>query len=570
MIGKVTLRYFKSFEKESFDLKDAVVLAGQNNAGKTTLLQAIATWHFALREWQKKRGASSAKQRTSVSLTRKEFFSVPVQTFKLLWTDAVTALKKGEGGGKGAATPRIMEITLQGKDADGADWEHTMEFRYANSELIYAKPGNPEKSPEVNVVYIPSFSGIEIEEKVHAREYQEWLIGQGKPGDIIRNLLVEVSIKEEAWKALSSDVEDIFNYRILKPQHVGRPFILCEYLPGIPSGRGYGGYPRLEIAGAGSGFLQTLLLLAFLYARPSSILLIDEPDAHMHMILQKRIYNHLRTVAAKRGCQVIVATHSEVVIDNTDADKIVSFYGTPHLLQHDTQRDEVREALRRLESKDLILAEQGNVLYVEGESDFSILRAWAKVLKHPLTTWLFANPSANPPTNPYCHPIKGSDPREAKAHFFALRAIQNKMSGVLLLDGDNKDARDHDLTADGLKLLRWDRYEIENYLIHPKALQRFAELKHGRGPVFSHPLVHELKRILPPEVMDKPMGEHEYMRGIPASKAILPRIFGAAHLEVGKMEYYQIAEIMRPEEIHDDVPKMLDSIAAHFGITTPL
>jgi len=569
MIDNITLKYFKSFEQESFALKDVVVLAGQNNAGKTTLLQAIATWHFAFSQWQKKRGASSARRRTSVPLTRKEFLSVPVQAFKLLWTGAVTALKKHEGGGRGAATPRIMEITLQGKDKDGADWDHTMEFRYANSELIYAKPGDPKKSPGINVVYIPSFSGIEIEEKVHAREYQEWLIGQGKPGDIIRNLLVEVSRKEGAWEALSSDVEDIFGYRLLKPAYEGRPFILCEYLPGIPRGRGYGGYPRLEIANAGSGFLQTLLLLAFFYARRASVLLIDEPDAHMHMILQKRIYEHLRSIAAQRNCQVVVATHSEVVIDNTDPGKIVSFYGKPHLLNTNTQRDEVREALKRLESKDLSLAEQGRVLYVEGESDSSILCAWAKILKHPVMAWLFADPSANPPTNPYCHPIKGNDPREAKAHFFALRAIEPGMTGVLLLDGDNKAARDHDLKADGLKLLRWDRYEIENYLIHPESLRRFTERKRGLEPVFSDPVIRELSRILPPEVMEKPTADHNYMRVTPAGKTILPRIFSAAGMEIGKMEYYQIAELMSPAEIPGEVTDKLDAIAEHFGVSQP-
>jgi len=148
MIERVTLKYFKRFKKESFELKDTVVLAGQNNAGKTTLLQAIATWHFAFREWQKRKGASSAKQRTSVALTRKEFLSVPVQAFKLLWTDTLTALRKDEGGGKGAATPRIMKITLEGKDIEGVPWEHAMEFRYANSELIYAKPAETKKSPD--------------------------------------------------------------------------------------------------------------------------------------------------------------------------------------------------------------------------------------------------------------------------------------------------------------------------------------------------------------------------------------------------------------------------------------
>ena len=559
MIEKVTLKYFKRFREDSFRLKDAVVLAGQNNAGKTTLLQAIATWHFAFREWQKKRGASSARQRTSVALTRKEFLSVPVQAFKLLWTDTQTALTKEEGGGRGAATPRIMQITLEGKNIEGNPWTHTMEFRYANSELLYAKPSDPSKSPDdiSKVVYIPSFSGIEIEEKVHTPEYQEWLIGQGKPGDIIRNLLVETCQKEKAWERLSSDVEEIFGYRILKPQYEGRPFILCEYLPGIPKKRGYGGYPRLEIANAGSGFLQTLLLLAFFYARPSTVLLIDEPDAHMHIILQKQIYDHLRTIASERNCQILVATHSEVLIDNTDPSKIISFYGgKPHQLVHDTERDGIREALKRLKSQDIALAEQGKVLYVEGSSDFSILHAWAKILDHPLTEWL---------ADPYCHPIKGNNPKEARNHFFALQAVNSEMLGVLLLDGDDKNASEHDLRAEQLKVLRWRRYEIENYLIHPGALGRFVEKKMG-GPIFASPALNELGQILPPAVVNDPAGDHDYMQATPASKSILPGVFSAAGMEIGKMEYYQIAESMLLDEIHPEVTEKLDAIADYFEL----
>ena len=55
MIEKIQLKFFKQFKDQSFELKDAIVLAGPNNTGKTILLQAIATWYFAFREWQKKR-----------------------------------------------------------------------------------------------------------------------------------------------------------------------------------------------------------------------------------------------------------------------------------------------------------------------------------------------------------------------------------------------------------------------------------------------------------------------------------------------------------------------------------
>jgi recombinational DNA repair ATPase RecF len=44
MIKEVILRRFKRFQEERFDLSGHVILAGPNNCGKTTVLQAIAAW----------------------------------------------------------------------------------------------------------------------------------------------------------------------------------------------------------------------------------------------------------------------------------------------------------------------------------------------------------------------------------------------------------------------------------------------------------------------------------------------------------------------------------------------
>ena len=44
MIRRVRLANFKRFRDQSFDLDDSVVLAGPNNSGKSTLMQAIAWW----------------------------------------------------------------------------------------------------------------------------------------------------------------------------------------------------------------------------------------------------------------------------------------------------------------------------------------------------------------------------------------------------------------------------------------------------------------------------------------------------------------------------------------------
>jgi len=48
------------------------------------------------------------------------------------------------------------------------------------------------------------------------------------------------------------------------------------------------------------------------------------------------------------------------------------------------------------------------------------------------------------------------------------------VKGVILLDGDNRELPDHDIASEGLRIERWKRYEVENYLLHPNALARFV------------------------------------------------------------------------------------------------
>jgi len=56
MIHRVRLHFFKRFEEEEFKLDDAIVLAGPNNSGKSTLLQALAVWNLAIRRWRAEKG----------------------------------------------------------------------------------------------------------------------------------------------------------------------------------------------------------------------------------------------------------------------------------------------------------------------------------------------------------------------------------------------------------------------------------------------------------------------------------------------------------------------------------
>ena len=137
--------------------------------------------------------------------------------------------------------------------------------------------------------------------------------------------------------------------------------------------------PALDIASAGSGFQQVLMLLTFLYARPASVLLIDEPDAHLHVILQDAIYGELRRVAARQLSQLVMATHSEVIINAVDPSELCVVLGQPRMLADNNERRSLINALGVLSHEDVMLAMSvPGVLYLEDYTDLQILRAWAR------------------------------------------------------------------------------------------------------------------------------------------------------------------------------------------------
>ncbi len=554
------MRNFKRFKEETIELDSPVIFAGQNNSGKTTVIQAIAAWRFALSAW-----LESGRKKVAVGLIRKEFAPVPLREFNQLWTDKSTGFKKNEVVTKSHGAPRPLEIEIHGVHG-ASPWSLTMEFKRSNKDQIYVKPKNniSEGAKETEVVHIPSFSGISTEETEYNREYQDILVGQGKPGDILRNLLQKVHEDNTDWLELCRHIKKIFNYELATPNPPGKAFILCEYRR-ISDGTLS---PPLDINTAGSGFQQVLMLLAFLYARPASVLLIDEPDAHLHINLQSEIYRLLKDIAVKRGGQLIIVTHSEVLIEATAPQKIMSFFGKhPRRLSDAHEVIRLQKAMKRLDSLDLLKAEQSEnkVLFVEGKSDFNILRAWSNVLEHPSREWFNAEGA-------YWHDMKGKRPGDAQEHFVALRAAFPKMKAFVLVDSDNEPNRMHgfDSNMQDIVMECWKRYEIENYLVQPAPICRLIESEKKLVGLFApdaEKAVEKLEGIMPRDYFSDPVNDPtNYLKSTKSSDDILPQVFEAAGCRINKDDYYRIAEIMILGEIHGDVREMLDAIAKQFGI----
>ena len=207
----------------------------------------------------------------------------------------------------------------------------------------------------------------------------------------------------------------------------------------------------------------------------------------------------------------------------------------------------------RLPNEALTMAEtEPGVLYVEDKSDLNDLREWAQVLGHPLFGFL------DKPFWDATAPGRGSD--YAARAFGALRKMVPTVKGVELRDGDRSTPQ---RSPDGLLRLQWRQMEIENYLLHPAALERYV-LQEKDGEVASRVRKY-MQRVLPAGLFDAPSDASDLLALMKGSE-VLAKILQEAGLRLTKAEYCRIAARMRPDEVYPEIREKLDAIAAHFEI----
>jgi len=125
------------------------------------------------------------------------------------------------------------------------------------------------------------------------------LLGEGQTAQVLRNLcyLVYQSAddpKKSQWTNLVAQIRALFGVSLREPVHVAeRGEIVMQYDEANGT--------RLDLSSAGRGLQQTLLLLTHLYANPGTVLLLDEPDAHLEILRQRQIYQLLTDLADQQG-----------------------------------------------------------------------------------------------------------------------------------------------------------------------------------------------------------------------------------------------------------------------------
>jgi ABC-type hemin transport system ATPase subunit len=564
MLTSIKIRNFKRFADVDIELGKAVVLIGPNNSGKTTVLQALALWDIGLRRWNEKwKGKPSPEKRPGVTINRRDLVSIPVPHANLLWRELhvrdVTQVEKD--GKRSPKTQNVrVELIVAGVTRE-KPWSCGLEFDYANEESFYCRPVRtgegqermpmPDEVGDLRVAFLPPMSGLADREFVKQQGEIGVLIGQGQTAQVLRNLCYQIyENRNGQWEHLVTHIRELFGVDLLEPQFTAeRSEITMAY---EEAGR------KLDLSSSGRGLQQTLLLLAHLYANPRSVLLLDEPDAHLEILRQRQTYNLLTQVAEERGSQIIAASHSEVVLNEAAGrDVVIAFVGKPHRI--DDRGSQVVKALRDIGFDQYYQAEQtGWVLYLENSTDLSILRTFAKVLDHSAQQFL---------ERPFVHYVETNLPQRARDHFNGLKEAKSDLVAIAIFDRLEKELQ----IGGPLEETMWSRREIENYFCAEDVLLAYARhdlpddlfgrAESQRREQAMREAIKEVTDAL--RTLNKP---DPWSTDIKASDEFLDPLFRKFFeklklpLQLRKSEYHILASLMPEDKLDHEIKEKLDDI----------
>lgn len=206
------------------------------------------------------------------------------------------------------------------------------------------------------------------------------------------------------------------------------------------------------------GLLLTLFLLIRTVAK-GGIIIIDEPELHLNPAVCKNIisflYNH---IVDKQDVQILMTTHSAEILTATKEDERFQLF---HLIDSNTvspiyknDNNEASEAIKALGVSTADLLFNKGVIYLEGTTDEEYIN---EVLKNYTVNFKIQS-------------LGGRSIVENEVKILQSSDRKSKLKGlhIFILDFDNKPTELKD--TENVKIIQWDRYSFENYLLNTDIL----------------------------------------------------------------------------------------------------
>jgi len=314
MLEQLELRYFKCFEKLDLPLAPLTLLSGSNASGKSSVLQALALLHQTIREheWSIRLMLNGGAVRlgTVLDVVDKVHGRRHLEVGLVEGASTLRWTFHGDRGEMSMATERVQ---VNGVDfGDPSTLRHLLPPDRYDSASIFAT-----RLRDLTYVTAERLGPREIyplEDRQTARvvgprgEHTLSVLSRVRY-DPIRDSLIVADVPPTGLKQIEARMGEFFPGCRLDVQLVSQANAATL---GIRTSDDTGFHRPVHV---GFGLTQVLpIVVAAISAKEQDILLIENPEVHLHPAGQARMGTFLAEVAAS-GTQVIVETHSDHVLN---------------------------------------------------------------------------------------------------------------------------------------------------------------------------------------------------------------------------------------------------------------
>jgi len=590
MIKSIKLVHFKKYEGQTISLcpNGVTLLVGGNNSGKSTLIQALAIWEFCriiieLEEGPEYLLESAANKLQGHGMNAEEFLPLALPTLNHLWTNL-----RPQAGQTKVHRGYTLQICCNWDDLDR---EQSLEFSMSlTNDRLFIKvtsstlTSTAEKIPRI--AYLPTFAGILPKENLVTPAERSAAIGRGMAGSVLRNMVYDLyrdheKIKQEIlgdskklspkkktelegkskWLKLQAILREIFlselEVRSFNPRYQ-TVIHIDERKVKINEKGNYqlsllSEYSRRDIMSQGSGYLQWLSIFSILYSGEFDVLVLDEPDAHMHATLQVKLLQKLIQHSEAKKMQILVATHSVEMIHESKLDALFSVENMKYFAT-EKERTALLCGIGSPHSQRVYaISKYHKIIFVEGPTDIEILKIFSQKAGKPIGSDYYI-----------WETTKSHKTREGYLTIFN----ENNSSAVAtsIRDRDTNHCnsipqnliRSGDPNSNIFRSLTWKRRHLECYLLYPPAIARAAETTEEEivdywralGSYFDITKATFVSHMANPSLLE-----------CDVKKDILLPICDHFNITI-----YDIAKHMNVDEIPDDMITVIDQIRSMFEI----
>ena len=465
MLKKLMLEDYRCFEKTEISFKELSIVVGKNNAGKSTLIEALRILALVVNRCK------------SLSYTQSpQWLRLPEVALGI--KPSLNSLDISSNG--------IIFMYREGPAKIFAEFENGVKVNiYINEQIdlfatIYNNKGiNVEskkfaaslKLQEINI--LPQISPLLKEESLIKQETVQKNLSTYLSSRNFRNQLNYFpkefdkfkELSEKTWQGLIIDSSS----QNIRTQ--GNLFLF------VRDNRFEG-----EIGMMGHGLQMWLQTMWFLSrSSPSSTIILDEPDVYMHADLQRRLIKMIKNIFK----QVIVATHSVEIMSEVEPENILPINNRNLKQQYANKAPFVQKIVNEIGSVHNIeiarLFSCNKFLIVEGEKDD------VKLLSI-FQTKIFPDSYEQFDVLPKIFVEGWGGWQRVIGSNKVFKENKTSIITYCIFDSDfhveeEKKQRLLDAKSNDINLHIWNKKEIENYLLVPSAICRLIKDKKKQSEV---------------------------------------------------------------------------------------